>query len=326
MVAAAGGRTCGSGEVGEATAAHESCCVSIDLPGKNVKLDKYQITAGRVRAFLERVNGNVRAFVQASRPAGWDPTWDAYVPTGSGYDPAATGDAYAQSRTSVWQQLGPSALFNQGGQIGCNIGGPGTHTYWMSPDVQTNQFSPSEPLTLFTQAELDAKALNCVTSLMVMAFCHWDGGARLPTITELDFAWNGGVPASYKYPWGNTPIPSGYANSGAETPVGGDHTVANYSHDYFFPEPPAGKEAYGDYSYYISPPGRFPNGNGQFGHADLAGNLFDVTSTLSGSGDPTTKLSRWSRNGSWEGHEIPYPVHNSPLLRKYGKQGGRCAR
>jgi hypothetical protein len=43
-------------------------------------------------------------------------------------------------------------------------------------------------------------------------------------------------------------------------------------------------------------------------------------------GDPTVKTNRWSRNGSWEGHQIPYPMHSSPLLRRYGKVGGRCAR
>src|SRR5262249_22946629 len=54
-----GGLTCGEGEVGDAAAKNESCCVALPSPGSNSKLDKYKVTAGRMRAFIERVNGNV---------------------------------------------------------------------------------------------------------------------------------------------------------------------------------------------------------------------------------------------------------------------------
>jgi len=62
---------------------------------------------------------------------------------------------------------------------------------------------------------------------------------------------------------------------------------------------------------------------------DLAGAMFNVTSTLTGTNldDPQTANSRWSRSGSWEtAHPIPYGVHTSPLLRKYWAQGGRCVK
>ena len=50
-----GGDTCGSGETGAPGAKHESCCTSIAVPrpaadGGPYTLDKYQITAGRMRA------------------------------------------------------------------------------------------------------------------------------------------------------------------------------------------------------------------------------------------------------------------------------------
>ena len=56
-----GGQTCGVGEYGVAGSVHESCCRSLPVPGlsvmqggvaKQVYLDKYEITAGRVRAWL----------------------------------------------------------------------------------------------------------------------------------------------------------------------------------------------------------------------------------------------------------------------------------
>jgi hypothetical protein len=55
-----GGDTCGTGEVGESGAQHESCCRTLKVPGysdaahpgKAVYLDKYEITAGRIRAFV----------------------------------------------------------------------------------------------------------------------------------------------------------------------------------------------------------------------------------------------------------------------------------
>ncbi len=59
-----GGHTCGTGETGAPGAVHESCCVSYPVPGqtitvggvaKQVYLDKYEITAGRVRAWLTAI-------------------------------------------------------------------------------------------------------------------------------------------------------------------------------------------------------------------------------------------------------------------------------
>ena len=62
-----GGRTCGKGEVGAADATHESCCGSIAIPGRATKLDKYKITAGRMRAFVERTNGDALGWYEANK-------------------------------------------------------------------------------------------------------------------------------------------------------------------------------------------------------------------------------------------------------------------
>lgn len=106
-----GGDTCGTNEVGTGVeshlgpggtvvAGHESCCrtlpvagyVDPNAPGKTVYLDKYEITAGRMRAFLETIGGgvdaagnakspNVKAWMAAHRPSRWEPGWEEALPT-----------------------------------------------------------------------------------------------------------------------------------------------------------------------------------------------------------------------------------------------------
>ena len=51
-----GGDTCGKGEVGRAGHVHESCCKSVALNDNSARVDKYEITAGRMRQFIAAVN------------------------------------------------------------------------------------------------------------------------------------------------------------------------------------------------------------------------------------------------------------------------------
>ncbi len=100
-----GGDTCGPGGPGTPLAAnHESCCKTLEVkgytdpimpPGKTkVYLDKYEITAGRMRAFLEAIGGgvdaagnakpaNVKAYMAAHRPNRWNPEWENTLPQGN---------------------------------------------------------------------------------------------------------------------------------------------------------------------------------------------------------------------------------------------------
>ncbi|MCL2725202.1 MAG: hypothetical protein FWD69_12280, partial [Polyangiaceae bacterium] len=73
-----------------------------------------------------------------------------------------------------------------------------------------------------------------------------------------------------------------------------------------------------DYSIFISPPGRFPSGNSATGHADLGGNVFNMTYPT-GSGTTVN----WSRSGSWQGHAIG-GYYSFPAQNKYWATGGRC--
>jgi sulfatase modifying factor 1 len=98
----------------------------------------------------------------------------------------------------------------------------------------------------------EAMPMNCVPWFMAMAFCIWDGG-RLPSETEWNFAATGGEEQN-KYPWGDTPVPDDtFAVIGCN-PTGGCVGDAM--------EPPGSREQ---------------SGAGEFGHADLAGNVIEWT-------------------------------------------------
>jgi formylglycine-generating enzyme required for sulfatase activity len=91
------------------------------------------------------------------------------------------------------------------------------------------------------------KPLNCVDWFAAFAFCAWDGG-RLPTEAEWNYAASGGSEQRY-YPWSSpatsTTIDSTYAV------YGGGSTRAKF----------VGSKS--------------PLGDGRWGHADLAGNVFE---------------------------------------------------
>jgi hypothetical protein len=97
-----GGDTCGTGEIYPPDGNpvnHESCCRSLPIagytdashPGKTVYLDKYEITAGRMRAFLDALaeggqQPDVKAFIDSyvnEAPPGlrWNPAWSDVLPT-----------------------------------------------------------------------------------------------------------------------------------------------------------------------------------------------------------------------------------------------------
>lgn len=328
-----GGRTCGKGEVGEAGAAHESCCGAITIPGRATKLDKYKITAGRMRTFVERTNGNVQGWYEANKASlsatqrGQIEGFKSYLPQDLQSFP---NGANYQLGGTIYLPQRPSG--SQGCFVG-NGGNPayGSHTYWNGTLEQEDRG--------FDQAFLDRLPLNCVTYPMVAAFCAWDGG-RVETMDEHVAAYGGGT-----YPWGNAPNAGGYSVIGGQWALFGPATTsagacpscdpnrANWHQGYQFPAGGnAGKPW--DYAYWMSPPGRFPTGANGAGHQDLAGLLMEVTATTSGTettvdrnGQTVTQARvRWSKNGSWEVHNIGYADFQFAFMTKYGKTGGRCAR
>ncbi len=344
-----GGDTCGFGGAGGRGAAQwESCCATAPAGNGGVQMNKYQVTSGRMRAFLTRVNGNVRAFVQSARAAGKIPTtiassgvtggipllrseWDAYLPT------SMEGDG-ANDYTSAYRHVG-GTIFMPGqdlGQQGCDVQSPGTHTYWMPANIQSAYFG--DVPHAHSQAVYDTKALQCVPYLMAQAFCIWDGG-RLETFAE----WLAAIGPT-TYPWGASPAMNGPgstnffdatypkatdASLGLPATQSRERGVFNYSYEYpNLVEAPMGQPYWADYVSFISAPGRtMEKGKGPWGHADLAGNMMEVTSDITtNNADPRSARMRWTSNGSWEGHGYSKSVqwNGFTLVNKYGKQGLRC--
>jgi len=328
-----GGRTCGAGEVGAAGAMHESCCGAITIPGRATKLDKYKITAGRMRAFVTRTDGDVLGWYEANKASLSDAAraqiepYKTYLPKDRksypyGADYQLGGTIYLPQRPSVSQ--------------GCFVGNTtkranGSHTY--------DNGTLEEEDRGFDQAFLDRLPLNCVTYPMLAAFCAWDGG-RLETFDEHVAAYGSAL-----YPWGDAPAAGGYAvvngtwqkYGPATAPAGAcpscDDNRVNWQNNYQFPAGGNPAKPW-DFAYWISPPGRFPRGAGPAGHQDIAGLMMEITATTNGN-ETTTDMNgqtvtqpkvRWTKNGSWEGHAVGYAGFEFAVMTKYAKTGGRCAR
>jgi sulfatase modifying factor 1 len=103
------------------------------------------------------------------------------------------------------------------------------------------------------------RPVNCVDWYVAGAFCIWDEG-RLPTDAEWNYAAAGGSEQRI-YPWsepaGDVTIDASYASYAlADGFCGGDFTFGCSSEDFVRV-------------------GSRTNGNGSFGHADLAGNVYE---------------------------------------------------
>jgi len=225
-----GGDTCGFGGDGSVgAAAWEDCCATAPVTptsgptaGVPVQLGKYQVTAGRMRVFLESVGYDVRTFVKNARAAGKIPVipgnaqgrtvleadWDMYLPTSfagntnappneiadcaQGSTTTATGNVCKPNTeqngiyTSVRNHLG-GIIFKGNDQTltGCFVGG-GTHAFRF-PDGQQDGNAPA-----YSQDVYDTKSMQCIPYLVAQAFCVWDGG-RLELGQEWVAAWGGGA-------------------------------------------------------------------------------------------------------------------------------------
>ena len=391
-----GGDTCGAGEVGQAGAAHESCCARLPLPGNAaVSLGKYEITAGRVREFVTKTGGNVRQWVDNNRGKtaqiadgvlNYLPEGDKLpIRTYAKCEPDAANNWTCGNSTrdfGIYTHLGSTTIFpdrpcrtcGQGCWFNTGAGENGHTTYWFDKATQVSEWGSHEKAAL--QSELDVKSLNCVTQVLLAAFCAWDGG-RLPTRTELGTtagAWGAG-----SFPWGNTPsytdtLP-GAAGRQAYVFAAGSFLVPMYDSDgtyhpeaatmnstnwnpfpsspavfqarYVWPLPlvtarnPQGSGT-NDQAYAVAAPGRMrndfrqvPGGGANDGFFDVAGNLIEVTGSVTSSdndgfhkdfnGNPLPGVS-WV-GGSFEGHGANNREggYDLDILTKYGKAGGRCA-
>ncbi len=195
--------TCGAGET-PAPAGHESCCATLPLPVTTTRrLDKYEITAGRIRRFVAAITAqyagvaNVRAWAKAyaaANPTSQLGVIDANYPGLLDIMPATATPA---ARLSLVTALGLFSVDPINASDGCYVGnGSEGHSTYFWDAATRNVFRM--PPRVHAQGTLDEKPINCTNSLMYMAFCAWDGGelARMEDYREV---------------WGNQPAAVGTA-------------------------------------------------------------------------------------------------------------------
>jgi formylglycine-generating enzyme len=114
-------------------------------------------------------------------------------------------------------------------------------------------------------AAAEARPINGLDWYEAEAFCIWDGG-RLPTEAEWNYAAAGGSEQRI-YPWGNS-VPGANANLAVYgCYYGGSGTCTSPSN--------------------LAPVGSIPSGNGKWGQADLAGNVWEWVQDWNASSYPT---------------------------------------
>jgi formylglycine-generating enzyme required for sulfatase activity len=182
-------------------------------------LDKYEVTVGRFRKFLEVFDV---WHVIAGNPAdnvGANPNVDA----ANGTSNTGWGRSWDASQVDF-----PRSATDLNERLSCG-------------EDQTWSNSPISDVA-------EAFPLNCVGWYEAFAFCIWDGG-RLPTEAEWEYAAAGGA-QNRLYPWGIA-LPDA------------DHAIFSYS------SADAPKVVVG--SKLVK------SGAGYFGHADLAGSMWEWT-------------------------------------------------
>ena len=263
------------------------------------RLDKYEVTVGRFRKFLD------------AWAAGWRPTagsgkhthlngGSGLVNTAGGYEPGwdATWTAYlGAAGASTVTPTGPGAA-NKGeweARLKCS---PTSGTWTDSAGVH------------------EGKPMNCLSWYDAHAFCIWDGGG-LPSEAEWEYAAAGGS-EERTYPWG-------------EVAPGANTSLAIYGCYFNGTGTCAGVAN-------VAPVGAAPAGASKAGQLDLAGNMWErnldwyqtaYVTPCNNCANLTAGLSRAARGGSFYGSAsyLPASSRNTAYpAERYNYIGGRCAR
>ena len=254
-----GGDTCGPTENGGA-----DCCATADIqrPSKpKVAMGIYKTTAGRMREFITRVNGDVKGYIASlNLPANrWNAAaWSPWLPS---------------NLDEVVLRMGPNASPDEAyygtetAARGCQVSVGGGRAYWFNQgDGEGVGAIPDNEVGKYSHDILDQKVVACLMPMVAAAFCIWDGG-ELTDPDDLDMAWNdsataaGVVNNARKYPWGDLPLPP-TARGGTDAACVGSNCNAYIVHmwNYLYPDYRAP-----DSTSIIPAPGRRPLGAGPEG-------------------------------------------------------------
>lgn len=110
--------------------------------------------------------------------------------------------------------------------------------------------------------------VNCVDWNQAVAYCNYIG-ARLPTEEEWEYAARG--TDGRKYPWGNQPPNATLLNACGDECVAYAHTVHNETKIAMY----SGNDGFTE----TAPVGSYPRGASPFGILDMAGNVYEWTSS-----------------------------------------------
>ena len=295
--------TCGKAEPGD-----ESCCTSLTLPKTTTRtLDKFEITSGRIRAFISSLpNGNLRKFAKDFAAAHPSSELGKMVTQYPGYidvlpDHAAP-DAVG-TQLPLWLGAFPQDAINR--YDGCFVspGGFGAATYWQDPSVlkkyDIGYNDPPDGTRKYSAAVLDTKPANCMPPVLYASFCAWDGGElaqpsdyyevwghETTTFGPNEFGESGG---KFTRPWATILKPGEFNwrnGHGIGCPIKGypgcdPNATDDNPPPIFFSFPKGGNPADDD-SPEIGAPGRFqkdvtavksPDGAGWF---DIGGNMLEA--------------------------------------------------
>jgi hypothetical protein len=190
----------------------QDCCKSPAVAGQAATIDAYKITAGRMREFTNKVTGNVAGWYLANRanlPAAVRNQLDPYLDsvTGVTNDVILPSDLHSYP-WGVDYQLGGTIYTGNYPSIvqGCYVGpknsfAEGSHTY--------DNGAAEGDVRGYTTGYLDRLPINCVTYVMLAAFCAWDGG-RLSTRDEHIAIGVNGLDGK-TWAWGDSPTLGGWA-------------------------------------------------------------------------------------------------------------------
>ena len=372
-----GGDTCGGGDLGAGqaethetaagqAAGHEDCCRTLEAKGytdpnhagKKVYIDKYEVTAGRVRVFIEWLTAkyggepNMRAWVVANKPEVWDNAWNIFLPTGFNTDSQGMPHnpnpfpPYGPDVPAPWNQtVGTNWVFGSSLMVYAHghdtfhkTGSYGFTTFWYPPAIMATpnngvqRWNPHDGANnlLVAKDELDKKSMTAIPNAILQAFCAWDGG-QLATDEALDFVT--GSPASLGNnagcggAVGNRCAPVASVNA---TNDSGTSNPLNYNYPYYDNDvntKPESSEAVNR----IGAPGRLPIDQvkisaGDEPWMDLHGNVQEVVLDMTGAAFTGKFGLKYRGIGYSSARALTNPTVLTYPEYRAGYSGGRCIR